>query len=54
VQILGTCFISDRENVGWKNVQHSFGFASFHPSSSSPFHIHPVLFILCSPSWRVI
>ncbi len=31
VQILGTCFISDRENVGWKNVQHSFWFCFVPP-----------------------
>jgi hypothetical protein len=30
-----------------KRSAFPFGFASFHPSVSSPFHIHPVLFILC-------
>jgi hypothetical protein len=30
-----------------KRSAFPFGFASFHPSVSSPFHSHPVLFTLC-------
>jgi hypothetical protein len=49
VQILDPYFISDRENVDWKNVEHSLRSCSVPLLSlSSPFHTHPVLLILCS------
>ncbi len=46
VQIPAIYFASDQENADWKTFSIPLRFCFVPPLRSSPFHIHPVLFIL--------